>query len=222
MFVIPKEIGIDMGTSRTRIYVPYRGIVFDEPSVISFNSNDSSDPLCIGDCSEEMMGRAPDDVSVHQIIINGTIQNQEHARTYLLHALRKIKGIFRFIRSDALICIPLSSTSMENRIFIDTCRKSELRNIYREHSVILSAIGIGTQQDELRGRMVADIGAGLTEVGVISFGGINSSRVAKIGGDDMDRKIVEYIEQNYQVIISIDAARTIKEDIGSAVLTKSP
>lgn len=227
MIVLPREIGIDIGTSRTRIYIPYRGIVFDEPSVISFysdapHSDTYSDILCIGDCSEEMRGRAPGEVLVKQLVINGAIQNQEHVRLYLTHALKKVKGVLQLIRSDALINIPVSSTSMENRTFIDTCRKSDLRNVYREHSVILAAFGVGTQQDELRGRMVADIGAGITEVGVISFGGINSKGAVKIGGDDMDQKIVDYVENNYNIIISIDAARKIKEKIGSVILNDKP
>ena len=118
--------------------------------------------------------------------------------------------------------MPTNATGMEQRAVVQTCKRAGARNVFVGKNAILAAFGIGTHRDELRGRMVADIGAGLTEAAVISLGGMSSWNTVKVGGDDMDRSIVEYIKTRYQLLVSRETAKKIKEKIGSVITVGSP
>ena len=216
-FSFSRDIGIDLGTARTRIYIPYKGIVFDEPSALAFGMNQKKEFLCIGDCAKEMLGRTPKNVEVHQTIVRGAVQDENIVEEYLINALKHSRKLFNFIKNDMLLGVPTQSTSVEQRAVIQTCKRTGARNVFTEQNTILAAFGVGTHKDELHGCMIADIGAGLTEVAVISLGGMSSSSTVKIGGNDMDVSILEYIKDRYQLNISKDVAQEVKEKIGSAL-----
>ena len=217
-----RDIGIDVGTSRTRIYVPYRGIVFDEPSMLACDADRNNQLICVGDCANEMVGRTPANIEVCSVVSRGVVQDEKIAERYLETSLRQSRGMLRVLRHDMLIGIPTDATSMEQRAVIQTCKRSGARNVFVEQNAILAAFGIGTHKDELRGRMVADIGAGLTETAVISLGGMSSHNTLKVGGNDMDRSIVGHVRARYQLSISEDTARTVKEKIGSVMIKDNP
>ncbi len=223
LFSFSRDVGIDLGTSRTRIYLPYNGIVFDEPSALAFEGEEKHKKLvCVGDCAHEMVGRAPDSISIHNIVSHGVIQDERIAEQYLYEALKKVRGMFQVIRNDILISTPTEVTSMEERAVIQTCKRTGARNVFTEQKVILAAFGVGMDRDELHGRMITDIGAGLTEAAVISLGGMSGYSSTKIGGNDMDASVVRHIQRQHHLLISEDVARQVKETIGSATLSESP
>ena len=219
IFSFSRNIGIDMGTARTRLYVPYRGVVFDEPSIVALGKKEM---LCIGAAAKEMMERANRRAEARQIIMCGTIHDEEMVEQYLRKIFKQSNGILKFIRRDALVGVPTGATSMQQRSAIQTCRRAGMRHVFTEENAILAALGVGMHKDELHGRMVADIGAGLTETAVISLGGASSSSTVRVGGNDMDKSIVAYVERQQQLLISEGTARRIKEQIGSAMQSVNP
>ena len=221
IFSFSRNIGIDLGTSRTRLYVPYRGVVFDEPSMVAL---DKKGVTCIGGDAKEMMERASQRVEARHTIACGAIQDEKMVEQYLREIFKQSHGMLKFIRRDALVGVPTNATNMQQRSAIQTCKRAGARNVFTEQNAILAAfgVGIGMHKDELHGRMVADIGAGLTETAVISLGGASSNSTVRVGGNDMDHSIVEYVKRHQQLLISEGTARRIKEKIGSAVQSVNP
>ena len=219
IFSFSRNIGIDMGTSRTRLYVPYRGVVFDEPSIVAL---DKKEMICIGGDAKEMMERANQRADARHIIICGAIQDEKMVEQYLRKVFKQSNGMLKFIRRDALVGVPTGATNMQQRSAMQTCRRAGMRHVFTEENAILAALGVGMHKDELHGRMVADIGAGLTETAVISLGGASSSSTVRVGGNDMDRSIVSYVKRHHQLLISEGTARRMKERIGSAMQSASP
>lgn len=214
-FSLLRDIGVDIGTSRTRIYLPNKGIVFDEPSFLVFNTR-TKELISWGAHTDEVRGRASADIEVVQIMRHGIIENQRHATQYLRHTFREIIGLFSFLRKDVLVGIPTAASNLEQRTMLEVCRKAGAKNVYPESNALLAALGVGVQQDDFRGWMIVDIGAGLTEVGVISFGGLNSHKTVKIGGNAFDAAIVAYTKNKYKLDISREVAEKAKCAIGSA------
>ena len=208
-----------MGTARTRLYVPYKGIVFDEPSIVA---RDKKEIVCIGSDAKEMMERANQRAETQHSIICGAIQDEEVVEQYLRKMFGQSSGMLKFIRRDALVGVPTSATNMQQRSAMQTCKRAGVRHVFTEENTILAALGVGMHKDELHGRMVADIGAGLTETAVISLGGASSSSTVRVGGNDMDKSIVAHIERHHQLLISEGTARRMKEKIGSAMQTANP
>ncbi len=221
-FSFSRNVGIDLGTSQTRIYIPYRGVIFDEPSKLAFEGDGKKRLICVGECAEEMVGRAPNHINIHTTVSRGAIQDEHIAEKYLHSAIRQAQGILRFFRSDILISVPTGATSMEQRAAIQTCKRTGARSVFTEQNAILAAFGVGMHRDELRGRMVTDIGAGLTETAVISLGGMSSYRSERVGGNDMDTSIVRHIQQRYHLLISENVARQVKEKIGTVAVSDTP
>lgn len=219
VFSLSRNVGIDLGTSRTRVYVPYQGIVFDGPSVLA---SDKKNSTYIGDDAKEMLGRMTKDADIRLIVTRGAVRDEQVAEQYLRNIFKQFQGLLRILRYDVLVNIPTNATSMQQRAMMQTCRRAGIRNVFTEANAVLAAFGVGMHKDELHGRMVADIGAGLTETAVISLGGVSSSSTVKVGGDDMDRSIVEYIKKHFQLSVSNDTARKIKEKIGSVLQSNNP
>ena len=217
-----RDIGVDLGTSRTRVYVPHKGVVFDEPSVAAFDPGSEETLVCVGNAAKEMVGRTDDRVRVCPTIVSGVVQDERVVEQYLEESLRQSRGVLRFIRHDMLIGMPTKATSMEQRAVLQVCKRAGARNVFTEQNAVLAALGIGAHKEELRGRMVADIGAGLTEAAVISLGGMSSANSVKVGGDDMDMAIARHIRHQHQLLISKDTARRVKETIGSVIPTDEP
>ena len=219
IFSFSRNIGIDLGTARTRVYVPYRGIIFDEPSIIA---SDKSGEVYIGRDAKEMFDRTVENATVRHCVARGVIQDERLAEQYLRKVIKQSNGILSFLRRDALNGVPTNATNMQQRSAIQTCRRVGIRHVFIEQNAVLAAIGVGMHQDELQGHMVADIGAGLTETAVISLGGMSSSNSVPVGGSDMDRSIVGHVKKHYQLLIGVGTARKIKEKIGSAIQMAAP
>lgn len=223
-FSFSRDVGVDFGTFRTRIFVPYKGVVFDEPSVVAVDDKTRSF-VCMGNYAKEMEGRTIEGMQVTDVLSRGVVQDEQIAEQYLRGGLKQSHGflsIANFLRHDVLVNVPTDITSMEERAVIQTCKRAGARNVFAEKSVILAALGIGTPRDELRGRMIVDIGAGLTEAAVISLGGMSSSSSVRVGGNDVDRSIVHYIGDRHQLLISKETAREMREKIGSVLMVQNP
>lgn len=214
-----RNVGVDLGTSHTRVYVPYRGVVFDGPSVLA---SDKKNSVYIGNEAKEMLGRMLKDIDIRFIISHGIVQDEQVVEWYLRHIFKQFRGLSRIFRNDVLVNVPTNATNMQQRAMMQTCRRAGMRHVFTEANSVLSALGVGMDKSDLKGRMIADIGAGLTETAVISLGSASSSSTVKIGGNDMDRSIVDHIKRQYQLLVSSDTARKIKEGIGSVLQSNSP
>lgn len=221
-FSLSKNIGIDFGSSRTRIFVPGKGIVFDEPSIIAFTSADKKEFVGLGHEVREMLGRVGKKRYTYKIIERGVINDENIANIYLENAFKYCDGIYRIFRNDILVGTPTKSTSMQDRSFRQVCKRSGGRDIVLEQNTILSSLVVGTNKEDFRGNMIADIGAELTEVAVISLGGIANSKTIKLGGSDIDNSIVNYIKDVFRVEISLESAKKLKETIGSCLYSRNP
>ena len=219
--IFKNDIGIDFGTSRTRIFLEGKGIVFNEPTALIKDSLGRTTHL--GEAAYDLIGRSK---KHHKFLVRpinrGVIDNQDYAAEYIRYALRKSKGLFNIFRSDATVSISADINNMEERVLINTCRNAGVRNVFTEKKVILSAFGTGMHGNEIRGRIVADIGAGTTEVGILSLGGIISENAIKFGGLDMDKSIINHIREKYLLEIGEYTAEKIKRKIGAASILPSP
>ncbi len=201
------------------MYVPYKGVVFDEPSVVALHKREV---ICIGRSAKEMLGRVTKGGQVQRIVVHGAVQDEKIVEQYLREIFKQSRGIGKLLRQDALIGVPTDATNMQQRAAIQTCRRSGIRTVFTEQNAILAAFGAGMHKDELHGRMISDIGAGLTDIAVISLGGVSSSSTVKVGGNDMDRSIAEHIRRQHQLLVSEDTARRVKEKIGSVIHHANP
>ena len=221
-FSLSRDIGIDLGTFSTRIYFPHRGVVFNEPSVLAKDLEEGNELLCIGKRAREMVGRTDTSIDLHPIVFHGSIKDEVFVESYLSAAISRLRNKFSFLRSDMLVNVPVGATSMEQRAIVQACKRAGARHVYTEVSVVLAALGTGVDRDELRGQMVTDIGAGVTESAVISLGGVSSHKSIPVGGNCMDEAIVQHVKKRYQLLISKENARRAKEMIGSVLIKDSP
>ena len=215
IFSFSNGMGIDLGSSRTRIYVRGKGVIFDAPSTF-VRDIDTDKLLFLGKRVEEVRGRTSLNLEVLSIVNRGTVIDQKYAVKYLRHAIEEVGGIFSFIKQDVLIGVPTEASNVEQRIIVEVCRKSGAKSVSSECNALLAAFGVGIKRDDYRAWMLVDIGAGLTEIGIISFGGLGRAKSVKVGGSDMDEAIARHIKNKYKLNISTDVAEVAKRTIGSA------
>ncbi len=214
-YMLVRELGIDIGTSNIRIFIPKQGIVLEEPSIIATDAT-TGRVIGIGASAEEMIDRAPEEIIVHRPLIAGNINDQQAARHLLEWCLKKVLGRLNIFRPDIVVSIPTEANSMEQRVMIETCKQIPVREVFPEREGILSGLGTGIHAGELKGRMVADIGAGKTDVAVISLGGMLSHGSVPVGGRALDEGIAQYIQEKYKIHIGRHTAEKLKNTIGAA------
>lgn len=212
-----RDIGIDMGSSRVRVFVPNKGVVFDEPNYLVFSKADNR-LVSWGESAKEARERTAPDLLVHHIMDHGLILDQKRAIEYIRLMFSEISGPFALLRKDVLSNTPTDVPNVDLRTFMEVFRRAGARNVFLEQNAILAAFGIGMRKKDLRAWMVVDIGAGLTDIGVISLGGLSSYKSVKVAGDDMDGDIVEYVKKKFSLIISKEVAEKAKKQIGSSSL----
>lgn len=215
MSILAKDIGIDLGTSMTRIYIKGRGIVLREPSVVAINSI-TDEVLAVGDMAKEMMGRTPDNISALKPLKGGVIANLYSTKMMLEQFIDKVVEKTIFSKPRVVVCVPSGVTDVEERAVEEVVYSSGAKEVYVMEEAMAAAIGAGLKVDGPEGTMIVDIGGGTTEVAVISLGGIVCSRSIRLAGDDIDRDIVEYIKAKKNVIIGEAAAEELKNTIGAA------
>ncbi len=215
MSILAKDIGIDLGTSTTMIYVRGRGIVLREPSVVAINGI-TNEVLAVGSMAKEMLGRTPDTILALKPLKGGVIANFYATKMMLEKFISKVTDKRVFNKPRAVVCVPSGVTDVEERAVEEVVYSSGAREVYIMEEAMAAAIGAGLKVDSPEGTMIVDIGGGTTEVAVISLGGIVSSTSIRVAGDDIDKDIIEYIKTNRNVLLGDTAAEEIKNTIGAA------
>ncbi|KAB2495652.1 rod shape-determining protein [Priestia endophytica] len=212
-----RDLGIDLGTANTLVYVKGKGIVVREPSVVALQT-DSRDIVAVGNDAKNMIGRTPGNVIALRPMKDGVIADYETTATmmkYYIKQAQKNKSVFSG-KPYVMICVPSGITAVEKRAVIDATRQAGARDAYTIEEPFAAAIGANLPVWEPTGSMVVDIGGGTTEVAIISLGGIVTSQSIRIAGDEMDEAIIQYIRKNYNLMIGERTAEAMKVEIGSA------
>ena len=212
------DMGIDLGTANTLVHVKGRGIVLREPSVVAIKS-DTGDVLAVGEEAKQMIGRTPGNIVAIRPMKDGVIADFDVTQAMLKYFIRKAMNTKSFVRPRVVVGVPSGVTEVEKRAVIDAAQQAGAREAYLIEEPMAAAIGAGLPVEEATGSMVVDIGGGTTEIAVISLGGIVTSRSIRIGGDEMDSAIVQYIKRMYNLMIGERTAEEIKISIGTAIVT---
>jgi rod shape-determining protein MreB len=211
-----KRIGIDLGTANVLVFLPNKGIVINEPSVVAVDLYTNS-ILAVGNQAKEMIGRTPDGIKAVRPIRDGVIADYRMTEALIGYLIQKVSGRIRVFRPDCIISVPASITSTEKRAVIEVALNVGAKNAYVVKEPILAALGAGIPIDIPSGSMVIDIGGGTTEVGVISLGGIVAFASARVAGDKLTEAIVTHIKKKYSLAIGEQTAEDIKKQLGSAL-----
>lgn len=215
MFV--KKIGIDLGTANTLVFVPGKGIVVNEPSVVAVSLGENK-VLAVGNEAKEMLGRTPDTIVASQPLRDGAIADYRVTEAMLRYFIGLVSGRVRFFRPEVVLSIPAGITSTERRAVVDAAVKAGARAAYVVKEPILAAIGAGIPIHTAQGNMIINIGGGTSEIAIISLGGIVASHSARVGGNRLDQSISDYIKRKYSLAIGDRTAEEIKVKIGSAIV----
>ncbi len=219
MFI--KKIGIDLGTNNVRVYVPKKGILIDEPSVVAVSKSDGK-ILAVGIEAKDMLGRTPDSISAEHPLKEGVIANYRTTEAMLRYFINKALGGVRLFRPEVMVAVPAGITSTERRAVIDATLAAGARAAYIIKAPIVAAIGADIPIGAASGHMVVDIGGGTAEIAVISLGGIVSWGSIRTGGNKFDQAIAEYVRQKYNLAIGVHTAEEIKIKVGSAMFMAKP
>jgi rod shape-determining protein MreB and related proteins len=211
-----RDMGIDLGTANTLVHVKGRGIVLREPSVVAIQ-RDTGAVLAVGEEAKQMIGRTPGNITAIRPMKDGVIADFDVTQNMLKYFIAKSMGARSFIRPRVVVAVPSGVTEVEKRAVIDATLQAGAREAYLIEEPMAAAIGAGLPVHEPTGNLVVDIGGGTTEVAVISLGGIVTSRSIRVGGDEMDEAIVQYIKRTYNLMIGERTAEEIKITIGSAI-----
>ncbi|MFA6391381.1 MAG: rod shape-determining protein [Patescibacteria group bacterium] len=211
-----RKIGIDLGTANTLVYVPKRGIVINEPSVVAISISDKR-VLAVGNEANEMLGRTPDSIVASRPLKDGVIADYKTTESMLRYFVNKALGGVRMFRPEVMIAVPAGITSTERRAVIDATLQAGAKAAYIIKEPIAAAIGSNIPIGSASGHMIIDIGGGTSEVAVISLGGMVTNTSARIGGNRFDYAIQEYIRKKYNLAIGEKTAELLKINIGSAL-----
>lgn len=219
MFI--KKIGIDLGTTNVLVYVPKKGIVINEPSVVAMSKADGK-VLAVGLEAKDMIGRTPDTIVADRPLKDGVIASYQTTEAMLRYFINKAMGGVRLFRPEVMVAVPGGITSTERRAVIDATIAAGARAAYIIKEPIVAAIGADIPIGAASGHMIIDTGGGTAEIAVISLGGIVSSGSARVGGNRFDQSIVEYIRHKYNLAIGERTAEEIKIGVGSALFMEKP
>jgi rod shape-determining protein MreB len=216
MALFSSQLGIDLGTTYTLVFVPGKGVVLNEPSVVAVSEQDNR-ILAVGNEAKEMIGRTPDDIVAYRPMKDGVIADYRVTEAMLRYYISKALGRYNIFKPDVLISVPAGVTSTERRAVIEAALKAGAKTAQVVKEPILAAIGAGIPIQEARGHMIVDIGGGTTDVAVISLGGIVASKSVKVAGNKIDHSIADYIKKQHNLAIGDKMAERIKITIGSAI-----
>lgn len=214
---LSKDMGIDLGTANTIVYVKGKGIVLSEPSVVAIQ-RDSGHPLAVGEDAKQMIGRTPGNIVAVRPMKDGVIADFDITQMMIKEFIRKVHRI-SMIGPRVVVCVPSGVTAVEARAVIDATMQAGAREAHLVEEPMAAAIGSGLPVQEPTGSMIVDIGGGTCEVAIISLGGIVTSRSMRVAGDEMDEAIISYVKRNYNLLIGERTAEEIKVNVGSAYPT---
>ncbi len=217
--IFSNDVAIDLGTANTVVYVRNKGILLNEPSVVAVRAH-TNQVLAAGRSAKEMLGKTPENIVACRPLRDGVIANFELTESMIRHFIRAVHNDRRtLIRPRMIIGVPSGITQVEKRAVKDSATQAGAREVYTIIEPMAAAIGAGLPVQEPSGNMIVDIGGGTTEVAVISLKSVVFCRSVRVGGDEMDRAIVQYVKRKYNLLIGERTAEVIKIKIGSALLT---
>jgi len=214
MFI--RKIGIDLGTANTLVFVPGKGVVVNEPSVVAVSLPENK-ILAVGNEAREMLGRTPDSIVASRPLEDGVIADYRVTEAMLKYFINKVSGKVRFFKPEVMISIPAGVTSTERRAVVNAALKAGAKSAYVVKEPLLAAIGAGIAVHNAQGNIIIDIGGGTSEIAIISLGGIVASNSARVGGNKLDRAISDYIKRKFGLVIGERTAEEVKITIGSAI-----
>jgi len=217
MALFSKKLGIDLGTANTLVFLPGRGIVLNEPSVVAVSEQDNQ-ILAVGIEAKDMIGKTPDNIIAYRPMRDGVIADYRVTEAMLRYFINKALGRWNIWKPDVMVSVPAGVTSTERRAVIEAAIKAGAKNAYVVKEPILAAIGAGISIQEPNGHMIVDIGGGTTDVAVISLGGIVTCTSVKCAGNRIDLAIADYIKKTYNLAIGDKTAEEMKINVGSAVV----
>ncbi len=212
---LTNDIGIDLGTANTLVYVKGQGIVLNEPSVVALEKR-SNKVLAIGIGAKEMIGRTPYEISAIRPMKDGVIADFEITEMMLADFIKRVVKHRYLMKPRIVISVPSGITEVEKRAVRDSAENAGAREVYLLPEPMAAAIGVGLPVDQPSGSMVIDIGGGTSEIAVIALNGIVNNTSIRIAGDEMDEAIVSYLKKNYNLLVGERTAEEIKWEIGSA------
>ncbi len=210
-----KDIGIDLGTANTLVYLKGKGIIIREPSVVAVDTRDRT-VRCVGQEAKEVIGRTPGSIVAVRPLKDGVIADFDVTTELLQEFIRKAINKSMFTKTRVIICIPSGVTAVERRAVRDAATAAGAKKVFIIEEPMAAAIGAGLPVAEPTGNMVVDIGGGTAEVAVISLGGIVSYKSVRVGGDMFDTAISNYIKKKYNLLVGERTAENIKIQVGSA------
>lgn len=218
MVIMSKDIAVDLGTANTRIFVKGKGIVLNEPTVVAINKI-TSEVLAAGTVAKEMLGRTPDNIVAVRPLKEGVIADFECTKMLLESLINKVVKKSMFTKPRVVVSVPYGITDVEERAVEGVVYKAGAKEVYLVESVMAASIGAKLNVEKAEGSMIVNIGAGTSNMAVMSLGGIVVSKSIRVGGEDFDRDIVEYVKNKYNALISTVDSENIKCQIASAYET---
>lgn len=214
MFI--KRIGIDLGTANTRVYVPKRGIIFNEPTVVAVSLDDNK-ILAVGAEAKQMLGRTHEAIRASQPMRDGVIADYRITEAMLRYFINKALGGVRLFRPEVMVSVPVGITSTERRAVVDATQNAGAKIAYLIKEPVAAAIGAGISIGQSVGNMIIDIGGGTCEAAVISLGGVVAANSVRVAGNKLDQAITDYIRTKYNLTIGSTTAEGVKIKLGSAL-----
>lgn len=214
-----RKIGIDLGTANTIVFVPGRGFIINEPTIVALNVPDNT-VLAIGKEAKEMVGRTPADIVPYKPLKDGVIADYYITKAMLKYFINKACGSFNIFKPDVVISVPAGITQTERRAVVNAAREADAREAHIVREPILAALGAGIPINSSSGNMIINIGGGTTEAAVVALGGIVSWSSLRVAGNKFDQAIMDYIKKKYGLSIGEQTAETVKIEIGSSLQTR--
>jgi len=217
------EIGIDLGTANTLVYVKGRGIVINEPSVVAVNEK-TGRVVAVGNTAKKMLGRTPSHITAVRPLVDGVVSNFEVTEEMLSYFIRKAEQGSKntFLRPLVVVGVPYGITNVERRAVIDATKSAGASNVYIVEEPMSAAIGIRLPIYEAVGNMIIDSGGGTTEIAVISLSGVVRAKSLRIAGDTLNNDIISYIKEEFKILLGEKTAEDLKMLIGSVVVPDEP
>ena len=210
------DIGIDLGTANTLVFVKGEGIVLNEPSIVA-REFPSKKVIAVGTEAKEMVGRENADIQIIRPLKDGVIADFEVTEQMIRHFIRKVQKNTLFVRPRIVVSVPSGSTEVEKRAVRNSCERVGAREVYLVSEPMAASIGIGLPVEQAIGSMMIDIGGGTTEIAVIALSGIVTHESLRVAGDAMDQAIIDWMRKQYNLLIGARGAEILKWEIGSAM-----
>lgn len=214
-----RKIGIDLGTVNTIVFVPGKGFVINEPTIVALSAPDNR-VLAVGREAKDMIGRTPDDIVAYRPMKDGVIADYYITRAMLKYFIAQACGSFNIVKPEVVISVPAGVSSVERRAVINAGREAGAKEVYIVKEPILAALGAGITINHHSGNMIINIGGGTSEVAVISLGGIVSWASLRVAGNKFDQAIIDYVKRKYSLSIGEQTAEAVKIQIGAALPSK--